>query len=46
MTKPGLHVIKFWIIHPGVVLQKLVADFGGLQPSFLGTPETRTGSAL
>ncbi len=27
------------MIHPGVVLQKIVLDRGGLKPSYLGPPE-------
>ncbi|HEY4207292.1 MAG TPA: glycosyl hydrolase 115 family protein [Puia sp.] len=38
--KKGQHVIKYWAVDPGVILQKLIADFGGLQPSYLGPPET------
>jgi hypothetical protein len=40
ISKPGKHIINFWMIHSGVVLQKLVLDFGGLKPSYLGPPET------
>ncbi len=36
----GTHVIKYWVINPGVVLQKLVLDCGGLRPSYLGPPES------
>jgi len=39
-TKSGLHTIKYWMISPGVVLQKLVLDCGGLKPSYLGPPES------
>lgn len=38
--KPGKQTIKYWMVSPGVVLQKLVLDLGGLKPSFLGPPET------
>jgi hypothetical protein len=36
----GTHTVKFWAISPGVVLQKLVLDAGGLKPSYLGPPES------
>lgn len=40
IKKPGKHVIKYWMVNPAVVLQKLVANFGGLQETYLGPPET------
>lgn len=40
VTKAGKHIVKYWMVNPGVVLQKLVLDFGGLRPSYLGPPET------
>jgi hypothetical protein len=33
-------VLKFWMIDPAVVLQKIVIDMGGLKPSYLGPQET------
>lgn len=37
----GEHTVRFWRVDPGVVLQKLVIDAGGLQPSYLGPPESQ-----
>lgn len=37
----GKHLVKFWMVSPGVVLQKMVLDMGGIKPSYLGPPETR-----
>jgi hypothetical protein len=37
---PGAHVLKFWMVDPGVVLQKLVIAAGELPESYLGPPES------
>ncbi|HSU49986.1 MAG TPA: hypothetical protein VLJ41_05335, partial [Segetibacter sp.] len=41
INKPGKHVLKFWMVDPAVVLQKIVIDLGGLKPSYLGPQETK-----
>jgi len=38
--RAGKHTLKYWRISPAVILQKIVLDFGGLKPSYLGPQET------
>ena len=40
INKPGKHTLKFWVIDTGIVLQKIMIDFGGLKPSYTGPDET------
>jgi hypothetical protein len=36
----GAHTLKIYMVDPGVLLEKIVIDNGGLRPSYLGPPET------
>ncbi|MDR0658758.1 MAG: glycosyl hydrolase 115 family protein [Mediterranea sp.] len=36
----GRHTLRFRPLDPGIVLQKIMVDTGGLKPSWLGAPES------
>ncbi len=36
----GMHTIKFWALDGGIVLQRIIVDFGGVKESYLGPPES------
>jgi Glycosyl hydrolase family 115/Gylcosyl hydrolase family 115 C-terminal domain len=40
IERSGEHVLKFWMITPGVVLERIVIDAGGVRESYLGPPES------
>ncbi len=35
----GKHTLRFRVLDPGIVLQKIMVDLGGLKKSYLGAPE-------
>ena len=40
LEQAGEHVHKFWLVDPGIVLQKFVVARGELPASYLGPPES------
>jgi hypothetical protein len=32
--------LKLWHVTPGVVVERIIIDAGGLRPSYLGPPES------
>ncbi|MGE4513930.1 MAG: glycosyl hydrolase 115 family protein [Chryseobacterium sp.] len=40
ILQPGKHTLRFRVLEPGIVLEKIVIDTGGLKPTYLGPPES------
>jgi hypothetical protein len=40
LSQPGEHVLRFWMVDPGVVLEKIVVTHGEVPASYLGPPES------
>ena len=46
VARPGAHTFHVWMVDPGVALQRIVLDCGGMRPSYLGPPESARSSGL
>lgn len=40
LDKPGKHTLKIWMVDPGVVLQRIIINCGGLKSTYLGPLES------
>lgn len=40
ISKAGKHTMRFRVLDPGIVLEKIIINTGGLKPSYLGPPES------
>jgi hypothetical protein len=40
VESPGPHVLKLSMVTPGVVVERIIIDAGGMRPSYLGPPES------
>jgi hypothetical protein len=41
IAEAGKHTLRIRVLEPGIVIQKIILDFGGLKPSYLGAPESK-----
>jgi len=42
----GKHTLRFLVKEPGLVLQKILINTGGLKPSYLGAPESKISTRM
>jgi hypothetical protein len=40
IDQPGKHTLRFRVLEPGIVLQKILINTGGLKPAYLGAPQS------
>ncbi|HCC72066.1 MAG TPA: hypothetical protein DEQ09_13085 [Bacteroidales bacterium] len=41
LGRAGRHILKIWMVDPGLVIDKIIIDTGGVRESYLGPPETK-----
>jgi hypothetical protein len=41
ISAPGKHTLRFRVLEPGIVLEKILINTGGLKPAYLGAPESK-----
>ncbi|NLY89140.1 MAG: DNRLRE domain-containing protein [Firmicutes bacterium] len=40
LKEPGYHTLRFWMVDPEVVLERIILDIKGIEYSYLGPPES------
>ena len=46
LVESGTHILNYWVLDSGLVLEKLVIDNGAEKPTYLGPPESLRSSAV
>lgn len=46
LANAGEHVLEYWLVDPGVVLQRIVVDADAVRPSYAGPPERWSGGIV
>jgi len=41
LANAGKHTLRIRVLEPGIVFEKILLNFGGLKPSYLGAPESK-----